>query len=256
MDDRRKLRLPDGTVHNFADGALLPPTRNDETQRLWVAHVMREATSKGWRLFRHGGHTEDEASAAADALSAAGPALILIDPTYWVELEGEAFDVMVRSNPQTLNILISWLPRGCAVDPAPWESVHTPLEIPRRATALPSSMREVELLKLRLAFARRYGDLESMGLRPIDVVAALAEDVASHRSDMADDMADACRAAAKGMGRGASGEDLWGPHRAILGTHLVRMLILGHQAASIAKAMRMASETLESELRIALAQRN
>jgi hypothetical protein len=79
--------------------------------------------------------------------------------------------------------------------------------------------------------------------------------MASHRNDVADDMADACRVAAKGMARGAFGEDLWGPHRAILGDHLVRMLILGHRSGSSEKALRMAAETLESELRIALAER-
>jgi hypothetical protein len=221
---------------------------------------MREATNKGWRLFRHGGHAADEASAAIAALRSVGPALILIHPTFWVELEGETYEDMARSGHESLNILVSWLPRGCTVDPAPWESVYSPLDarrrVPRRdsaATVVPSH--NVELLKVRIAFARRYADLEAMGSHPAETLGALAEDMGSFETGSGALMAAACMEAAKGVRRGAPAEDLWGPHRHILGAHLVRMLIVGTEAGSVASGLRMAAETLESELRIALAER-
>jgi hypothetical protein len=250
LDDRRKLRLPDGTVHNFAYGALHPRTRNEETQRLWVAHVMREAASKGWRLIQHGGHTADEAAVAIDALRAAGPALILIHLTHWVELERDAFYAMSTAH-ETLNILISWLPRGCTVDPAPWESMRPTVDSPR-STALPSTS-TVELLKARIAFARRYADMNEMGAHPAEALEALAADMQGFGTESAAAIAVACKDSAEGVRKGVGGEDLWGPQRSLLGAHMVRMLILGADSGDLGRGLRRAAETLEADLRIGVA---
>jgi hypothetical protein len=72
MDDRRKLRLPDGAVHNFADSTLRPTMHNEDAQRLWVAHIMREAASRV-------GHSSSTAATPrrglrGDRHQAAGPA--------------------------------------------------------------------------------------------------------------------------------------------------------------------------------------
>jgi len=256
MDDRRKLRLPDGTIHDFSQAAASPRTKNEDLQRIWVAHLIREATSKGWRIFQHRGHTASEALAALNALQAAGPALILIDQDEWVQGEANSYWVMVHHAHDKLNILLSWLPKGCTADPAPWESAGPVEQKPRTLLPVPSAMREIELLKMRLAFARRYGDLESMGDKPHESLLALADDMASYQTGTAEMLAEACKAAAKGMSQGIAGEDLWGPHRTVLGSHLVRMLISGHRSASTVTALRMAADTLESELRVALAERS
>lgn len=255
MDDRRKLRLPDDTIHDFSRAAASPRTKNEDLQRIWVAHVIREASSKGWRIFQHRGHTASEATAAIEALHAAGPALILVDHHTWVENETDTYWDMVHNAHDKLNILLSWLPEGCTADPAPWESAGPVMEAPRTPAPVPAMQSRSELLKVRLAFARRYGDLAALGLDAVDTIAALAEDMASYPSDLAVTMADACRRAEKAARMGQAGEGLWGPHKALLGAHLSRMLIMGQQTGSTVSALRMAADTLESELRVALAER-
>jgi hypothetical protein len=244
------LRLPDGTVHNFADGALRPPTKNEDTHRLWVAHVMREAASKGWALLRHGGHEADEAAAAIEALHAAGPALILIDKTYWVELELSSFWGMAESAHPTLNLLISRLPRGCTVAPSPWESRHAPLDTGRRPAAAVPSAPESDLLKLRIVFARRYADMVDLGAHPAEALETVAGGMEEFDTGVSEAMASACRGAATSVRRGLMAEDVWGPHRPVLGAHLVQVIMVGHESGSAALGLRLAADTLEAELRL------
>lgn len=245
--DDRKLSIGDGIIHDFSTGPVRVIGAPYGGAQKKARSIMAEATRKGWHVLSY-----------PNAVSAAGlenlrgqPVLLLVDahsegrykPSDLVQaslLEGERTDINVLAVVQfSANETLSaeGKARGSNIRIAP----KSPPPTQRDRTTM------------QIVFARRYADLLSGGVDRVEALGFVTEDAVGFITPGSVELVMALRQAHQDMASGKSGEEVWGPHRGVLGNHLVRMLVTATSTDAMTSLLRTAAETLEADVRIGVA---
>ena len=251
LADHRKLRLPDGTIHDFATGPLrflgLPGNGQGDA----VGSAVREARSKGWRIDSN----------------APGPWLqtVLGDPRPGLlVLHAQQPEIGTQPNPTVAeieagqhrhrNIIIVREPRPGEhlQDPVTGRNVYFRSEKPEhRAQAAPSA---VEKTKARIAFALRFADLLDAGADTASALKSVALVLEEFEAPAFGAIADAAGSAAELLRTGYSLPEAMRQTSlgAAAGDHVVVVVTAAGPGGKLIPALRAAAATLEADLRIGL----
>jgi len=246
LADHRKIRLDDGTIHDFSTGPvrLIGGTYGGAKEKTQT--ILNEATRKGWRIINYPGG----GSARTLEDLQGQPTLVLVDllnPSRHNPMDPLMVS-LVEGSHEDINLLVTLhfsLAKSLSED-----GRDRGRNIRVNPSAVPSQR---DLATLQIAFARRLADMLTSGLSPQDALEFVTDDLVSFTINGVPEMVLALRRAHKDLIAGRSSEDVWGPHRAILGRHLVRMLVAGEHSGETAQTLRQAAETLEADVRIGLA---
>jgi hypothetical protein len=251
LADHRKLRLPDGTIHDFATGPLryLGLYRNGRGSAVNTA--VNEAKSKGWNII----WLDEVAPEPAPSLSVMpkAPALIIALSDHPVgHAPKELFDDLENGRYEGLNVII-------VRDPKPGEQLTEPssgrniyFQSPKPASSPIPSFDNVTLAKTRIAFALRYANLYETGTDDATAMGAIAQDLGRLGTPEAAAIAAVARSAITPLGSGSNlAHELKG-HDELFGTHLLQVISSASLSAKMVVSLRGAASTLEADLRIGL----
>lgn len=252
LSSGRKLRLPDGTIHDFATGPLRYYGGKASGMSGAAFAVMKEAEEKGWR---------HERLLGKDFLAPERLLAYLRSDTFLVVLEHhapggpdpvtEAFEAALATGDYPdLNVLVT--ADDLEENPARGKNIRCArIKVPMWRQV--ADFDKVELAKARIAFALRYADMNATGADDGTALGAVAHDLDRFPTPEAAAIATAARSAVEPIRNGYTvAAHFKANHKDVLGTHLVEVIDSAWHAGRLAAGLRDAAATIEADLRIGL----
>jgi hypothetical protein len=167
LADHRKLRLPDGTVHDFSKGPLRYLGIPGSGAGAAALQVTREAATKGWATMHYTESLAESGFAPHDVAGAMGPSLIIVNTSH--ETGAAMMKAIVDLDAGTypdLNVLIirDPIPGEHRRSPATGRNIFLAAASPVLLTGGPGSSRNADLLARVQASNATREALDTLGI--------------------------------------------------------------------------------------------
>lgn len=251
LADHRKLKLPDGTIHDFTTGPLRFYGGKGSGMTRAAYNVLKEADRKGWkRTNLLGKYFLDPERVLAHLRSDTFLVFLEEHASGGPDPVTEAFiESVANGDYPDLNVLVT--AEALEEEPARGKNVRC-VRAEAQEQQQPK-LDDVVLVKTRIAFALRYADMNANGEDDITALRAVAHDLDRFGTPEAAAVAAAARSALDPVRNGFTvAQHFKAEHEELFGTHLVGVIGSAWNAGRLAAGLRDAAATIEADLRLGL----
>lgn len=247
----RKLRLADGTIHDFATGPVRYLGLANSGQGHAAVEAVKEARSKGWIVTR-----AISSPILRSAMAETRPALIILHSMKEMGVAPDPLTEEIEAGlHRNLNILIVREPKHGEhlKDPVAGRSVHFRAEAPELDDPAPAPhFNNLVLTRARIAFALRYADMLATGTDEASALGSVAKDMDRIGTLEAAAIAAAARATIPPLRTGSTLAHELHASEELFGAHLVEVVGSAAYSARLVSGLRDVAATLEADMRIGI----
>jgi hypothetical protein len=251
LSSHRKLRLADGTIHDFATGPVRYLGLPNSGQGHATMEALKEARSKGWIVTR-----AISGPILRSAMADTRPGLIILQTMKEVGTTPDPLTEEIEAGlHRNLNILILREPKPGEhlKDPVAGRNIHLRADEPELDDPAPAPhFNNLALTRARIAFALRFADMLATGTDEASALGSVAKDMDRIGTLEAAAVAAAARATIPELRSGSTLAHELHASEDLFGAHLVEVVDSAAYIARLISGLRNAAATLEADLRIGL----